>query len=228
VLLKSVTDKITKSYIFQWKFRKYRKQHKVRLLKVISSINASRDALKNAKEANLTIYVKIINVGLFIQLVEYDFILLIHQYLRGANLSEWEQKYYARQVAALLYEASYDVPRLLGKEFRDCIGSIPLWENATSEVNSILKGFYQFKEHNNETLKEIRNCLAAHKDKNAELQLEIIEKLEPLDMMQLLSEFYSLLNSLVPFLTRVVKTLCDPNVLLQHYSEGNIESSIHA
>ena len=127
-----------------------------------------------------------------------------------------EKKYVARQLAVLLYEASNDLPNLLGKEFRGSLKTLLLSGEDLTEFNRITKNLNQFKKSNRLLLNELRNFVGAHRDNDAGKQLEIIEKIDLLQMMGLAGDLYAVMNVLIPFLTKLTLMLGDWQVLIKH------------
>jgi hypothetical protein len=119
-------------------------------------------------------------------------------------------------MAVLIYEASHDLLELLGKDFRSTLETFPLTENDWRNLNEITKALNQFKKENRIFLKNIRNFSAAHREQDAIKQLEIIEKVELLEIVKVGGEFYKAIRPLIDFITRVMTMMSDWRVIVQH------------
>lgn len=209
-----------KKTIMHWRLGGFRKREKARVLQLQKTIEAIRRAHQQASDANLEHFTRLRNVSLFILVMEYDLSVLSQYYVK-TNTIYWENKFFARQVAAFLYEASEDIPQLLGKEFKASLKTIPLWDEAEKELTKISKELNRFKITHREMLHEIRNFVLAHRDHNALKQMEIIDNLNPDKIYALLGDFYDIMNPLVLFMIRIERGMGNKSVILHHLSERN-------
>ena len=58
------------------------------------------------------------------------------------------------------------------------------------------KELTKFRENNADTLKNIRNTISAHRDKDVTVQIDMIENVHLSDALQLISEYEQILNEL--------------------------------
>ena len=131
----------------------------------------------------------------------------------------WKQNFTARQLAILLYETSHDIVAILGKEFRDSLDSISADPEMGTRLNAISKQFNSFKNENQELLHTLRNFVGAHRDRDAEKQLEIIEKVDLLQVLKLAERFYLPIRELVGFLTDMMLGMANWRVLIKNIPE---------
>ena len=185
-----------------------------RIKELEKTIIVIRREYERAVEMNMPHYRNIYNVGLYVLVLEHDITVLKHDALFA--VWEWKKKYIARQFAVLLYEASHDLPTILGKNFRASLGTLPNTEDELNKLNSLTKSLSQFKKDNRAMLNELRNYAGAHRDNDAGKQLQVIEKVNLLQMMELAANFYETIRELIPMLSRLTVKLGDPNVLLKH------------
>ncbi len=159
-------------------------------------------------------YERIYNVGLYVLLLEYDIAMLKNDALFA--IRPWKKHFVARQLASLLYEASQDMPELLGKEFRVSLKTLPLSDEDWENFKKITKRFNEFKIQNRVILNEIRNFVSAHRDKSATNQFRVLEKIDLLSVLNISGDFYVPMRELIPFMIKITLILGDWNVLLKH------------
>lgn len=185
-----------------------------RIPKLENTIAVLRAQHSNAIKEELLHYERIYNVNLYLLVLEYDVAILRNDALFSFRL--WKKKFVARQLATLLYEASQDIPKLLGKNFRDSLASIDIDERELELFSKITKNLNKYKNDNRELLQKLRNFVGAHRDKDAAKQLEIIEEVELLNIMELTASFYENIRELSPFMIRVIVRLGDREILIRH------------
>ena len=183
------------------------------------AIETVRENHKYAKNKRMEHYERIYNVGLYVLILDYDFFILKNDAL--FSVRRWKKKFVARQMAVQLYEASQDLPRLLGKEFRVSLCEIGVSENELEELNSISKRLNMFKDDRRVLLQKIRNCTSAHREKDAALQLQVIEEIELLGIMELAGDFYQPLRDLVEYTTKIVLKMGELKVMIRHIKFEN-------
>lgn len=180
------------------------------LEKTIATIRAQN---KNAKDKKMEHYRRIYNVSLYLLIFEYDIAILRNDAL--FSVRKWKKGFVARQMAILLYEASQDIPILLGKELRESLGEIGLTKDELTEFNTVTKALNIFKNEHQDILKKLRNFAGAHRDKDAAMQLEIIEEVDILDVMELAGNFYEVIRKLVPFMIKMIQKMGGWRVLIK-------------
>ncbi len=185
-----------------------------RIKELEKTILVIRREYDNAVQMKMEHYRNIYNVGLYVLVLEQDISVLKHDALFA--IWDWRKKYIARQFGVLLYEASQDLPNLLGKEFRTALKTLPIADEALEELNTISKGLNRFKNTNHVMLNKLRNFAGAHRDNDAGKQLQVIDEVNLLQMMELAGNFYESIRDLIPFLTKLTMVLGDWRVLIKH------------
>lgn len=204
-----------------------RLSHLVRERKRISAIEGAIKSIRReydrAKKNRMPHFQRVYNVGLYILVFEYDFSILKNDALFAVR--PWKKNFVARQFAVLLYEASHDLPELLGKEFRESLRTLPLTDSDWANLNAILKRINEFKKEHHSQLNTLRNYVGAHRDKDAGKQLEIIDNVNLLDMADLAVQFYAAMSGLVPLLTKITLSLGDLKVIFKHMTPEMMKSA---
>ena len=211
---------IVQKTIMHWRLRGFWKREKARIPELQKTIDTIKREHQRASDANLEHFAQFYNVVLFILVMDYD-VSVLSQYYVKAYTRYWEKKFVARQMAILLYEASEDIPQLLGGDFRASLKTIPLWNEAEKELNKISKELNRFKRSHSEMLKELRNFVTVHRDHNTVKQMDIIDNLNPDKIYALLGDFYDIMNTLALFMIRIVRVMGNKSVILHHLSERN-------
>lgn len=186
-----------------------------------------RELLK-ARERGTDHAARILNVGLFVLLMDRDFAVLKVDMV--STFEKWRLRFTARQVALLLYEACDDLTTMLGKEFRDSLVFLQVSESEMKELNEISSRLGKFKSANHEFLyKEVRNLVAGHREHDSLLFSETVEKLDPLRVFQLGAEFYEIVHLLTDFLLKAMARTGQPqNVFKQLLASPKFMASFEA
>jgi hypothetical protein len=187
--------------------------------KVTESLKATlKSRCEEATRSNLSTYYEIYNVGLFVALLEQD----ISAYSEAIFFarSEWHRQFFARSLALLLYEATQDLPQLLGKNYRALLKDLELGFKWLDTLNHIHSKLSTFSKSHRPFLWKIRNYVSAHRDHNALLQLEIMSEFKAIDVYRLGAEFSIPLNELVTFYTYLLKYMHNPAVMIQQVSKS--------
>ena len=163
------------------------------------TIISIKKELQNSTQNGMVHYKRVYNVSLYIMILEYDVAILKNDALLA--IRRWKKKYIARQLAVLLYEVSHDLPKLLGKDFRQSLNTFNVSSEELEIFNTITKQLNRFKNENHELLKMLRNYVGAHRDNDASMQLQFIENIELVDMLKLSSEYYKAQTDLAPIFT---------------------------
>ena len=185
-----------------------------RIKQLESTIQTTRMQYAAAGERGLENFQRVHNVGLYLLVFEYDMAILRNDAL--FSVRRWKKSFVARQMAVTLYEASHDVPQLLGKEFRASLEAIGITEKEWVQFNALSKEFHAFSETHREILKKLRNYVGAHRDNDAALQLNTIEDVDLLEIMELAGDFYEVIRKFFPFLIAVVNRMGDWQVVLRN------------
>ena len=189
-------------------------REKKRIAVLENAIKSVQSEYDRAKKNDMPHFQRIYNAGLYVLIFEYDIAILKNDALFA--IRRWKKNFVARQLAVILYEASDDLPQLLGKEFRNSLKTLQLSEAEWETFNGIMKLISKFKNEHRDLLNELRNFVGAHRDKDAGKQLEIIEKVDLFKMLELSGQFYEAMRELVQFLTKLISSLADWQVVLKH------------
>jgi hypothetical protein len=188
-----------------------------RIAAIENAIATIREHIVKTRARKMTNYQRVHNVALYLALFERDVAILRTE--AAFSTPGWKQNFVARQLAILLYEASHDMVDILGKDFRHNLQSISRDSEIVSRLNGISKQFNAFKNDNQELLHTLRNFVGAHRDRDAEKQLQIIEGVDLLQILKLAERFYIPLRELMEFLTNTMLGMADWRVLIKNMPE---------
>lgn len=194
-------------------------KHIEELEKTIATI---REQHKNSKEKGMEHYERVYNASLYVLILEYDITILKNDAL--FSIRKWKKSFVARQIAMLLYEASNDLPSILGKEFRKSLNEIRVTDEELKKFNSVTKAINKFKNDHRNILQKLRNYVGAHRDNNAATQLQIIEEVDLLEIMDLAGNFYTSIRDLMPLMTGVILKMGDWRIIARHIKVQNLAS----
>lgn len=210
--------------VIPWNRARHIIRERKRLKVLDETISNVRKEYERAIANKMPHYERIYNVGLYVLLLEYDIAMLRNDALFA--IGPWKKHFVARQLASLLYEASQDMPELLGKEFRASLKTLPLSDEEWENFRKITKRFNDFKLKNRIILNEIRNFVSAHRDKSAANQFKVLEKIDLLSLLKISGDFYVPMRELIPFMIKITLILGDWNVLLKHMPSKAHENSL--
>lgn len=185
-----------------------------RISQLEKTIESIREQHNNAKEKRMEHYERIYNVSLYLLIFEYDIAILKNDAL--FSIREWKKRYIARQLAILLYEASQDIPNLLGKDFRNSLHELDITDDEIKTFNAVTKKLNGFKNDHRIFLQNLRNFAGAHRDNDAALQLKIIIEVELLSVMELAGDFYEAIRDLTPVMINLIMKMSDWKILIKH------------
>lgn len=177
-----------------------------------------------AKHAAVTIgipfSVQFANLNEYILLMDYDLICLFEE--MAITRSRWKKKLYARLVVINLYECVNDFAFLLGKPLREQL-IVTLLPNLEVARRTIHKEIVKFNKSHNAFLKRIRNSVIAHRNHNAESQIEFINSLNTKEIYRLGTEYFAWNSKLlILLLTPLMKELTARFTLLSIKTNNKI------
>lgn len=178
------------------------------------AIATVKNSYDSADKKGMEHYTCIYNAALFTLLLEQDFAILKNDALM--SVSNLRKNFVARQMAVFLYEASQDLPSVLGKDFRASLIKVGLKEDGFAELNAVTKTLNNFKTKHSDFLQEIRNYAGAHRDHDALRQIEIIEKIDLMQLMTIAGDYYVPIRDLFPFFTKVITNMKNWKVILDN------------
>jgi len=155
----------------------------------------------------------VLNAGLYALLFDRDFAAL-KEFFLVAN-SDWDRRFVARQMAVMLYEGTQDLPVLIGKDFRAMMRRLEFADNRTNEVNQIRDKLARFKCVYSERLKELRNVMAAHRERDVTLQLRLLDSLDRFEIYATAVAFYAIVRELTSVLTNITNDMGQLHRLLK-------------
>jgi hypothetical protein len=174
---------------------------------------------------------RIHNVSLYVLILDQDISMLTADMVLAVG--QQRRIFIARNLAVLLYEASQDLPDLLGRDYRESLRTLAISNEWFDELNEASKKLNRFKDEHREFLGRIRNLIGAHRDKDAITQLEVMETLEPLDVMHLAVKLQEPLNQLANLQIKLTLHAGDMRVLitrdlLSDKTSSNVQSGKNA
>lgn len=122
----------------------------------------------------------------------------------------WQKIYFARQVVLLIYEALEDIPEILGKSYKSLFIDVPRSSDFILNLNLYKTDLQEFKKLYREYLLHIRVNVCAHRDKDINMQLEIIEEIDPYEIIKLMIDFEKILRNITDHLQKLVVKMVTP------------------
>jgi hypothetical protein len=197
---------------------RHRWKNRNRLAVTAGLIATLKKQCEDAQKHGLTNHAVAYNAALFMVLVDQD-LSAYSAALYYAN-SKWHQQFAARGMAVLLYEVAEDIPEVLGKEYRQALRDLGLGDSWLQALNRSTAGFNAFKKDHASFLKTVRNYVGAHKEKNALVQLAVLETLDHMELYRLGAKFSNPLRLLVDFQIALLGYLKNPVVLLKEVAKA--------
>jgi|GEM_PF-5383753 len=212
-MIESYSNRIVGSRVFEaiaFIFTLHRRIYfHFKLRKLVGTIKNSKRILKaelvKAKNRRDNERLELIRIGLYLCIMQKDLSLLHSRLVMALNPEVKEV--YAKQIALILFEFIQDQPKLFGRSYRDIIYKLPDHEKKIDLLKILGMETSLIKKERGGLLKEIRINLAAHRDCNGEKQLQVIEKLDFVEMHRLSMQLYSILGRYLNLLTQVVLEL---------------------
>src|SRR2546429_9746905 len=110
-------------------------------------------------------------------------------------------------MAVMLYEGVQDLSKLFGNEFRKMLANNGISQEHRAALDGVRSRLAMFRHTHANRLKELRNVMAAHRDKDAMAQLQVVDNLHPLEVYETSVEFWSVVRDLTPVLTAIILEL---------------------
>jgi hypothetical protein len=188
-----------------------------RRLKVMeTTIQALRKRHTSFQDNRFHALADIYNVALIILLLERELSQLTHDALFTVRAARKARV--ACQIAVVLYEASEDLPHILGGDFRKLVTSALFSTDEQHAFAAALKILSQFKKRHGVRLREVRNLVGAHRDHDAAKQLALLDDLSVHEFLRISVEFYQFMKAVHPLITRLLELSADWRVLLRYTS----------
>ncbi len=171
-----------------------RKKFKTKFITLEKTLEVIAASVKEAKKQKLKPAIHIWNTAGYINTCSFDLAVAGEALLFEQD--PWKKRYYSRMIAVNIYEASKDIPNMVGKEFRIQMSSLTGGKEFIEELGKMVKKINKFKSNHSSWLKDIRLCCAAHRDQELGEQLRIVFEISPTKVMKVMAEFDALLNDL--------------------------------
>jgi len=199
------------------RLRTFRKEKK-RLIDLIRAITIFREQQTKARASGLLHRERILNVGLYVLLMDRDFSPLKIEMV--STFEPWRLKFTARQVGVLVYESCDDLTSLLGKDFRYSLAAMEIREKEFERFNRICKQLNEFKKSHRELLyRQIRNVVGAHRAQDSAEFLNAIEAIDPLRVFKVGGDFFDIVRSLIDFLVIATRQTSQLHLVIKQLSE---------
>lgn len=131
------------------------------------------------------------------------------------------KNFVARQLATLFYEASFDLTELIGKDYRNALSEAQVPDAWIDELNDVSKKLNAFKTNHRQFLGAIRNVVAAHREKDAITQYELMAGISPLDIARLGPKLQEPINQLVALQMKLLEHWQKLEVAVPDYLRSN-------
>ncbi len=183
------------------------------------AITIFREQQTKARANGLIHRDRILNVGLYLLLMDRDFSIL--QVEMVSSLDPWYLRYIARQIGLLVYEACDDLASLLGRDFRHSLAAVEINEIELREFNGICKRLNEFKNNNHRLLyDQTRNVVGAHRTRDSLEFLNAIEAIDSLQFFRLGGDFFDIVRSLIGFLVGATRQTGRLHLIIKQLSES--------
>lgn len=203
---------IERIVLFPYRVRT-RKKERERITVLEQTIASLRSEHKRAQERGYVDRELVLNVALYSLLFDRDFASL-KEFFLSAN-SDWDRRFLGRQMAVMLYEGTQELPFLIGKDFRAMLTRLEVSDALMGDINRIRGRLADFKRKHAGRLKEVRNSMAAHRDRDVVLQLKLLDGLDRFEVYRTSVEFYEIIRDLTPALTKMMTEMGTLRLLLK-------------
>lgn len=200
--------------IVMWPYkRRIRRAEGPRLKALEETIETVRAQHTKFCDHGLADTIAVSNAALYVLLFDRDFSVLKAFFLVAE--SDWEKQFVGRQMAVMLYEGVQDIPNLFGKRLRAILAEYNISEQRRLELDAATSRLATFRQEHADRLKELRNVLGAHRDKDVLAQLRIVDTLDPLDISRIGVQFWEPLRELTPVLSAIMLEIGSMRMLLR-------------
>ena len=140
---------------------------------------------------------------------------------------EYVKNVYARQLVILIYEFIQNYPSVFDQQFREIIGNLPNGEEHIEAFHAIGKDINSIRKRRSNMLKEIRNCIAAHRDKDGERQYDTIRELSIETFIELTSKLHSIILNIINKLRKIEESYTYSPLMVREIA-NNVERIVSA
>ena len=159
-------------------------------------------------------YLAVHDATLFLVLFSYDLTVLQADCLSELRLSR--KNLYARQLSLLIYEGLDDLVVVLGKPLRSAVESFTNEQEVLQRLGECTKQLNALRKKHEAELSEIRQVVAAHREHRPDLQLQVMQKMDPRRIDALARDVDLTLHAIVLCLTDVARLMRQPRVMLRN------------
>jgi hypothetical protein len=184
-----------------------------------SAIAVAADTLRKAGDLKAEGSKTVWNVGLYLLFLDADLAQFTNDLV--CAVGDRRRRFVAKHEAILLYEAAEDLRQLLGKGFRTALAGLGVQGGLLREVGGVSSDLNEFWRRHREFLGGIRNALAAHRDHDSLKYMDLLERVEPLEVMARAVEFSALLERLIRVLTEIALSRSDIGSILKDVIDSN-------
>jgi hypothetical protein len=186
-----------------------RPKHKARIA-ALATTTATLQKARNVKAENIC---AVYNVALYLLLLDQDLAYLTDDLV--CAIGDRRRRFVAKHEALLVYEAAEDLPQLLGKRFREAVTALGVPDQLARALDDVSSDLNAFWRQHRDFLGSIRKAVAAHREHDALSYQELLDKIEPLAVMQRAAELSALLQRLIGALTQVALLTASPAAILR-------------
>lgn len=198
--------------LFPMRFRS-RRSFRLKHSERIEALESVRNVLIKADAANAENSKKVFNLAFYALLFDQDLAYFTDAIVLAVG--DRKRRFMAKNEAILLYEVAQDFPHMLGKDFRQAVSNIGASNRIVSELNSVSSDLNKFWQLHRTYLGDIRNTLAAHREQDSLKYSEMLDSLNPLEIMKTAVEFSQLLERLTRILIQLMQLTNNPKVIIE-------------
>ena len=116
---------------------------------------------------------QVIDLSLYLLLISYDLL----EFKRDIQLAVGRPRrgFVARHLALLLHEMLEELPKLIGRPYRESLRVLGVLEQAVAQLDAIGSDLSAFRRGHQEFLSLTRNLVVAHREHDAHIQLEVMD-----------------------------------------------------
>lgn len=174
-------------------------KHEQRVLKSLALCSETRRLLE--KDARFLPFVPLWNAVQYCSVADLDLSILVYQVMIAET--GWRRNLNARLLAMTLVECVEDIGSVLGKDFQNTASVILNGNKHLEELRLIRSSISEFRKDHERMLREIRNSAAAYRDKDADLQMVVINSTNAKNIWELSRQFLNHLDRFTKLMTLV-------------------------
>lgn len=175
------------------------------LKSVEALLNSSIEWRKNCERFEVDSLIQLANIIQFIILVNYDMSCLLDDMCR--KHSRLKRKIYTKHLILVMFEGTEDLKELLGKKVQDILKELNCSESMINQIRQLHKELHEFINKNYSFFRQVRNTVIAHREHNAQEQIELLNALNDFETIIVGGEFIELITKLNRFFQMVVDSI---------------------